>query len=39
MMPSAHFEHAIAIRKDRTDILSSFEEIEQVTNENIQIIK
>ncbi|MFZ4706503.1 MAG: type I methionyl aminopeptidase [Bacteroidales bacterium] len=38
-MPSAHFEHAIAIRKGSTDILSSFEEIEQVTNENIQIIK
>jgi len=38
-LPSAHFEHAIAIRKDRTDILSSFEEIEQVSNVNIQIIK
>jgi methionyl aminopeptidase len=37
--PSAHFEHAIAIRKDGPDILSSFEEIEQVINHNIQIIK
>jgi len=37
--PSAHFEHAIAIRKDGADILSSFEEIEQVINNNIQIIR
>lgn len=36
---SAHFEHAIAIRKDGADILSSFAEIEQVSNENIHIIK
>ncbi len=28
--PSAHFEHAIAIREGKTDILSSFEEIEKV---------
>jgi methionyl aminopeptidase len=38
-LPSAHFEHAIAIRKRGTDLLSSFEEIEQVINNNIQIIK
>ncbi len=37
--PSAHFEHAIAIRKEGADILSSFEEIEQVINKNIQIIR
>jgi methionyl aminopeptidase len=37
--PSAHFEHAIAIRKDEADILSSFEEIEQVINKNILIIR
>lgn len=29
-MPSAHFEHAIAIREGKTEILSSFEEIEKV---------
>lgn len=28
--PSAHFEHAIAIREGKTDILSSFDEIEEV---------
>jgi methionyl aminopeptidase len=37
--PSAHFEHAIAIRKDKADILSSFDAIEQVLNHNILIIK
>ncbi len=37
--PSAHFEHAIAIRKDEADILSSFAEIEQVINQNILIIR
>jgi methionyl aminopeptidase len=38
MKPSAHFEHAIAIRKGEADILSSFEEIEKVINPEIQII-
>ena len=28
--PSAHFEHSIAIRRGKADILSSFEYIEQV---------
>ena len=28
--PSAHFEHDIAIRNGKADILSSFEEIEKV---------
>jgi methionyl aminopeptidase len=28
--PAAHFEHTIAVRQGRADILSSFEEIEQV---------
>jgi methionyl aminopeptidase len=37
--PSAHFEHAIAITKEGADILSSFTEIEQVSNENIHIIR
>ena len=31
-MPSAHFEHTIAIGKDKADILSSFEYIEEVLN-------
>ncbi len=30
--PSAHFEHDIAIRNGKADILSSFEEIEKVLN-------
>ncbi|HOW31530.1 MAG TPA: type I methionyl aminopeptidase [Bacteroidales bacterium] len=37
--PSAHYEHAIAIHKDKAEILSSFDAIEQVTNHNILIIK
>ncbi|MBK7214106.1 MAG: type I methionyl aminopeptidase [Bacteroidales bacterium] len=37
--PSAHFEHAIAIGKEKAEILSSFSEIEEVTNENIYIIR
>ena len=32
--PSAHFEHTVAIRKEKVDILSSFEEIEIVLNNN-----
>jgi methionyl aminopeptidase len=37
--PSAHFEHAIAISREGADILSSFIEIEQVSNGNIHIIR
>ncbi len=29
-MPAAHFEHTIAVRKGKADILSSFEEVEKV---------
>ncbi len=36
---SAHFEHAIAIKNDGVDILSSFEEIEQVSNPDIVIMR
>lgn len=37
-MPSAHFEHAVAIRKDSAEILSTFEYIEEVVNlQNILI--
>jgi len=28
--PSAHYEHAIAVREGKTEILSSFDEIEKV---------
>lgn len=37
--PSAHFEHAIVVRKEKAEILSSFEPIEQVNNPNIIIIR
>ena len=30
--PSAHFEHDVAIRKGKADILSTFEYIEEVIN-------
>jgi len=30
-LPSAHFEHSVAVRKSKADILSTFEYIEQVT--------
>jgi methionyl aminopeptidase len=33
--PSAHFEHEIAIGKETADILSSFEEIEKVLNNEL----
>ncbi len=32
-LPSAHYEHTIAVRSGKADILSSFEEIEQVLKE------
>lgn len=32
--PAAHFEHSICVRKGKADILSSFEEIEKVLNNN-----
>jgi methionyl aminopeptidase len=34
-MPSAHFEHSVAIRKGKADILSSFEYVEQVLETKI----
>lgn len=39
-LPSAHFEHTIAIKKGKADVLSSFEiiEIELEKNKNSQII-
>jgi len=37
--PSAHFEHAVVIRNNGADILSSFIEIQQVINPDIVITK
>ncbi len=34
-MPSAHYEHTVALSKDKTEILSSFEYIEQINNVNL----
>lgn len=31
-MPAAHYEHTVAIRKGKAEILSSFEEIEKIIN-------
>ena len=36
-MPSAHFEHTVAVRKDRAEILSTFEYIEEVLLKNKEI--
>jgi methionyl aminopeptidase len=33
--PSAHFEHSVAVRKDKTDILSTFEFIEEVIRKKL----
>jgi methionyl aminopeptidase len=33
-LPSAHFEHTVAIGKGKADVLSSFEEIERVVKLN-----
>lgn len=31
-LPSAHFEHTVAIRKGKAEVLTTFEYIEQVLN-------
>lgn len=36
-MPSAHYEHTIAIGKEKADVLSTFEYIEEVIKENNNI--
>src|SRR6201996_2481111 len=33
--PSAHYEHTVAVQKGKADILSSFEEIEEVLKEKV----
>lgn len=35
--PAAHYEHTICVRKNKADILSSFEEIEQNERENANL--
>ncbi len=35
--PSAHFEHTVAIRKNKADILSTFDYIEEALKDNINI--
>lgn len=37
-LPSAHYEHCVAVRKDKADVLSTFEYIEKIDNKNIIII-
>ena len=36
-MPSAHFEHTIAVREGKADILSTFEYIEEVLNKKVLV--
>jgi methionyl aminopeptidase len=36
--PSAHFEHVVLVRKGKSEVLSTFEDIEKVKNENIRVI-
>ncbi|MBP8041720.1 MAG: type I methionyl aminopeptidase [Bacteroidales bacterium] len=36
--PSAHFEHAVAVRKNQCEVLSTFEYIDNVKNENLKTI-
>jgi methionyl aminopeptidase len=34
-MPSAHFEHVVAIRKGKAEVLSTFDDIERVLKQNV----
>jgi methionyl aminopeptidase len=36
-MPSAHFEHTVAVRKDKAEILSTFQYIEEVFQKNKEV--
>jgi len=36
--PSAHFEHQVVVRKNQCEVLSTFEYIEKVKNNNISVI-
>ncbi|MCH8332290.1 MAG: type I methionyl aminopeptidase, partial [Bacteroidetes bacterium] len=35
--PSAHFEHTVAIGKEKADILTSFECIEESVKKNVEL--
>jgi methionyl aminopeptidase len=37
-LPSAHYEHTVAIKKEKTNVLSTFEYIEQVKNEYLHFV-
>ena len=37
-LPSAHFEHCIAVKKEKADVLSTFKWIEEVKNDNLKQI-
>lgn len=37
-LPSAHFEHAVAVRKNKADVLTTFDEIETVVNEYLVFV-
>ncbi len=37
-LPSAHFEHAVAVRKNSADVLTTFDEIESVNNEYLKFV-
>lgn len=37
-MPSAHFEHTIAVRSDKADVLTTFEYIESVLKDNKELV-
>lgn len=37
-LPSAHYEHEVAIRKNQADVLTTFEEIEKVNNAFLQFV-
>jgi methionyl aminopeptidase len=39
MMPSAHFEHTVAVANRKADVLSSFEKIEKAEIKNINLSK
>lgn len=36
-MPSAHFEHTVAVRKEKAEVLSTFEFIEEVLQKNKEV--
>jgi methionyl aminopeptidase len=37
-LPSAHYEHCIAVKKEKADVLSTFKWIEEVKNDFLQLV-